>query len=79
VSTCASCTNHWIVAVEGGPFLDPTSGVVTDAAGKDVVDPAYNGFRMKAGDYDNGRYKIAVVGKDDRGGSRYAMSPLEGA
>ena len=72
-------TNHWIVAVKGGPFLDPTSGVVTDAAGTGVVDPAYTGFAMKTGDYENGKYKIAVVGKDDRGGSTYAMSPLKGA
>ena len=44
-------TNHWIVAVTGGPFLDPTSGIVTDAAGTDVVDPAYTGFAMTTGDY----------------------------
>ena len=72
-------TNHWIVAVKGGPFLDPTSGIVTDAAGADVVDPAYTGFAMTTGDYENGEYKIAVVGKDARGGSTYAMSPLKGA
>lgn len=72
-------TQHWIVAVKSGPFLDPTSGIVTDAAGTDVVDPAYKGFAMTTGDYENGEYKIAVVGKDDRGGSRYAMSPLKGA
>ena len=70
-------TNHWIVSVKGGPFLDPTSGVVTDAAGKDVVDPGFTGFEMKGGDYTNGRHRIAVAGKDDRGGSRYAMSVLE--
>ena len=68
-------TNHWIVAVTGGPFLDPTSGVVTDAAGKDVVDPDHTGFAMKDGDYTNGREKVAVTGKDDRGGSTYALSP----
>ena len=67
----------WIVAVKGGPFLDPTSGIVTDAAGTDVVDPAYTGFAMKSGDYENGEFKIAVVGKDDRGGSTYAMTPLK--
>jgi hypothetical protein len=39
----------------------------------------YTGFAMTTGDYENGEYKIAVVGKDDRGGSRYAMSPLKGA
>lgn len=72
-------TNHYIVSVKGGPFLDPTSGVVTDAAGKDVVDPAYNGFQGKGGDYENARHKVAVVGKDDRGGSCYAMTPLKGA
>jgi hypothetical protein len=62
------------VAVTGGPFLDPTSGIVTDASGKDVVDPAYNGFAMKGGDYTNGRHKVTVTGKDDRGGSTYALS-----
>jgi hypothetical protein len=58
---------------------NPTSRVVTDAAGTDVVDPAYTGFAMKTGDYESGEYKIAVVGKDDRGDSTYAMSPLKGA
>ena len=31
----------------------------------------------EAGDYENGEYKIVVGVKDDRGGSRYAMSPLK--
>ena len=67
-------TQHWIVAVKSGPFLDPTSGIVTDAAGTDVVDPAYKGFAMTTGDYENGEYKFRGRRQGRPGGSRYAMS-----
>jgi hypothetical protein len=72
-------SKHFIVAVTGGPMLDPTSGVVTDAAGKDVVDTDYQDFEPTRDGYENREYKVAVVGKDDRGGSLYAMSALKGA
>ena len=64
-------SKHWIVAVEGGPYLDPTSGVETDANGAGVVDPVLRDFAAMSGGikgYEKGGTRVMHVGTGPTGG-----------
>ena len=71
-------TEHHIVEVKGGPYLDATAGVVTDPDGKDVYDDTYKEFKFASAKpitYETNEYRLTLC-DEDKTGSIYELTPL---
>jgi hypothetical protein len=69
-------TQHFVVAIKGGPVLDPTSGVATDLDGTGVVDDDVRDLGPMPGGvqgYQNDKHSVRRVGSGPSGG-QYELS-----